>query len=215
MVGDLVGEDEAQEHAVVGETPNLAARLQALAQPDDQATDRGGRPGRQMGCQGQAWRGCPEAELTGGRQRRPGIAEPADDELVLGLADDQLERDAAEQDRALRDHPPADLDQPAGELDVGREAGHELARGDRIADLRPILREDLRGIGETRLVEGQADPQEQVLTAAQRRLEAAERAQHVAPDHDRAGPDIAADGERAERVVDHLGRRPPGRLERW
>jgi class 3 adenylate cyclase len=35
VVGDLVGEAEAQEQAVVGETPNLAARLQALARPGD------------------------------------------------------------------------------------------------------------------------------------------------------------------------------------
>jgi class 3 adenylate cyclase/predicted ATPase len=33
VVGDLVGEGEAQERGVVGETPNLAARLQALAIP--------------------------------------------------------------------------------------------------------------------------------------------------------------------------------------
>ena len=33
VVGDLVGEGAAQEEAVVGETPNLAARLQALADP--------------------------------------------------------------------------------------------------------------------------------------------------------------------------------------
>ena len=33
VVGDLIGEGPAQEHAVVGETPNLAARLQALARP--------------------------------------------------------------------------------------------------------------------------------------------------------------------------------------
>ena len=33
MVGDLIGEGAAQEEAVVGETPNLAARLQALAIP--------------------------------------------------------------------------------------------------------------------------------------------------------------------------------------
>src|SRR5262252_3874458 len=33
VVGDLVGEGSAQEQAVVGETPNLAARLQSLAQP--------------------------------------------------------------------------------------------------------------------------------------------------------------------------------------
>jgi class 3 adenylate cyclase len=33
VVGDLLGEGSAQERGVVGETPNLAARLQALAQP--------------------------------------------------------------------------------------------------------------------------------------------------------------------------------------
>ena len=33
VVGDLVGKGSAQEQAVVGETPNLAARLQALAEP--------------------------------------------------------------------------------------------------------------------------------------------------------------------------------------
>ena len=33
VVGDLVGEGASQEHAVLGETPNLAARLQALAEP--------------------------------------------------------------------------------------------------------------------------------------------------------------------------------------
>src|SRR5262252_221597 len=33
VVGDLIGAGAAQEQAVVGETPNLAARLQALAEP--------------------------------------------------------------------------------------------------------------------------------------------------------------------------------------
>jgi class 3 adenylate cyclase len=33
VVGDLVGQGSAQEQAVVGESPNLAARLQALAEP--------------------------------------------------------------------------------------------------------------------------------------------------------------------------------------
>jgi class 3 adenylate cyclase len=33
VVGDLIGEGAAQERGVVGETPNLAARLQALARP--------------------------------------------------------------------------------------------------------------------------------------------------------------------------------------
>jgi class 3 adenylate cyclase len=34
VVGDLIGAGSAQEQSVVGETPNLAARLQALAEPD-------------------------------------------------------------------------------------------------------------------------------------------------------------------------------------
>ena len=33
MVGDLIGSEEARERTVVGETPNLAARLQQLAEP--------------------------------------------------------------------------------------------------------------------------------------------------------------------------------------
>ncbi|MBV8574492.1 MAG: AAA family ATPase, partial [Acetobacteraceae bacterium] len=34
VVGDLIGKGAAQEQTVVGETPNLAARLQAVADPD-------------------------------------------------------------------------------------------------------------------------------------------------------------------------------------
>ena len=34
VVGDLIGEGSAQEQSVVGETPNLSARLQALATPN-------------------------------------------------------------------------------------------------------------------------------------------------------------------------------------
>ena len=34
VVGDLIGSGEAQERGIVGETPNVAARLQALAEPD-------------------------------------------------------------------------------------------------------------------------------------------------------------------------------------
>jgi class 3 adenylate cyclase len=47
MVGELIGEGAAREQTVVGETPNLAARLQALAKPGSvvisQATRRLGR----------------------------------------------------------------------------------------------------------------------------------------------------------------------------
>jgi len=34
VVGDLIGSGEAQERGIVGETPNLAARVQGLAQPN-------------------------------------------------------------------------------------------------------------------------------------------------------------------------------------
>jgi class 3 adenylate cyclase len=34
VVGDLIGSGAAQEQAVVGETPNLAARLQGIAEPN-------------------------------------------------------------------------------------------------------------------------------------------------------------------------------------
>ena len=34
VVGDLIGSGEAQERGIVGETPNLAARLQGIAEPN-------------------------------------------------------------------------------------------------------------------------------------------------------------------------------------
>jgi class 3 adenylate cyclase len=34
VVGDLVGSGEAQQRGIVGETPNLAARLQGVAEPN-------------------------------------------------------------------------------------------------------------------------------------------------------------------------------------
>jgi class 3 adenylate cyclase len=39
IVGDLIGKGASQEHEVVGETPNLASRLQALAEPDTVVID--------------------------------------------------------------------------------------------------------------------------------------------------------------------------------
>jgi class 3 adenylate cyclase len=43
IVGDMIGEGSAQEQSVVGETPNLAARLQALAKPDSVVISQGTR----------------------------------------------------------------------------------------------------------------------------------------------------------------------------
>jgi class 3 adenylate cyclase len=34
IVGDLIGSGASQEQAIVGETPNLAARLQGIAEPN-------------------------------------------------------------------------------------------------------------------------------------------------------------------------------------
>ena len=39
VVGDLIGHGSAQERGVVGETPNLAARLQAMAKPGSVLSD--------------------------------------------------------------------------------------------------------------------------------------------------------------------------------
>ena len=39
VVGDLVGSGEAQERGIVGETPNLAARLQSIAKPSPRARE--------------------------------------------------------------------------------------------------------------------------------------------------------------------------------
>jgi class 3 adenylate cyclase/predicted ATPase len=74
VVGDLIGEGSAQEQSVVGETPNLAARLQALATPASLVIAAGTR--QQIG------------ELFDlqdiGPQRLAGFAEPQRAWRVLG-----------------------------------------------------------------------------------------------------------------------------------
>ena len=54
VVGDLIGEGAAQERGVVGETPNLAARLQALAAPNTLVIGEATR--RQIGGLFDLWR---------------------------------------------------------------------------------------------------------------------------------------------------------------
>ncbi len=76
VVGDVIGDGSAQEQAVTGETPNLAARLQALAQP------------------GQILLAGATRRLVGGlfrlrdlgRQAVKGFAEPVEAWAVEGLA---------------------------------------------------------------------------------------------------------------------------------
>src|ERR1700740_1549666 len=74
--GDLVGEGSAQEQAVVGETPNLAARLQALAEPGQIVL-----AGATRRLIGDLFR------LTDlGRQAAKGFAEPVEAFAVEGVA---------------------------------------------------------------------------------------------------------------------------------
>ena len=44
VVGDIVGEGASEERAVLGETPNLAARLQGVAEPDQIVISEATRP---------------------------------------------------------------------------------------------------------------------------------------------------------------------------
>ena len=43
VVGDLIGSGASQEQAIVGETPNLAARLQGIAEPNTLVIDESTR----------------------------------------------------------------------------------------------------------------------------------------------------------------------------
>jgi class 3 adenylate cyclase len=74
VVGDLIGEGAAQERGVVGETPNLAARLQGLAAPDTLVIGEATR--RQIG-------GLFDLEDLG-RQQLAGFGEPQPAWRVLG-----------------------------------------------------------------------------------------------------------------------------------
>ena len=85
VVGDLVGDGSAQEQAVVGETPNLAARLQALAQPAQIVL--GGATRRLIG---------DLFRLRGlGRQTAKGFAEPVEAFVVEGVAETESRFEAA------------------------------------------------------------------------------------------------------------------------
>jgi len=66
VVGDIVGEGAAAESAVVGETPNLAARLQGLAQPNQIAV---GAATHSLAADRFDWEDL-------GRHRLKGLAEP-------------------------------------------------------------------------------------------------------------------------------------------
>jgi len=78
VVGDLIGEGAAQERGVVGETPNLAARLQALSTPNTLVIGEATR--RQIG-------GLFDLEDLGSQQLA-GFGEPQHAWRVLGESDE-------------------------------------------------------------------------------------------------------------------------------
>jgi class 3 adenylate cyclase len=78
VVGDLIGEGAAQERGVVGETPNLAARLQALSTPNTLVIGKATR--RQIG-------GLFDLEDLGSQQLA-GFGEPQHAWRVLGESDE-------------------------------------------------------------------------------------------------------------------------------
>src|SRR5262245_20372827 len=109
VVGDLIGEGASQEQAVVGETPNLAARLQALAQPSEvvigpgtqrlvaglfDLIDLGANELKGFGEKVQAWRvrGRSGAESRFAARSETGLVPLIDRQAELSVLLDRFER---------------------------------------------------------------------------------------------------------------------------
>src|SRR6516162_8111496 len=130
VVGDLIGVGAAQERGVVGETPNLAARLQAIAAPNRVVIADGTR--RQLG-------GLFEVDDLG-PQALPGFAEAPRAWQVVG------ESGVVSRFEALRTQatPLVGRDE---ELDLLRRRWHQAKAGEG----RVVLISGESGIGKSRL----------------------------------------------------------------
>jgi class 3 adenylate cyclase/predicted ATPase len=136
VVGDLIGEGAAQERGVVGETPNLAARLQAIAMPNRIVIADNTR--RQLG-------GLFEVEDLG-RQALTGFAEAPRAWQVVG------ESGVVSRFEALRMQatPLVGRDE---ELDLLRRRWHQAKAGEG----RVVLISGEPGIGKSRLTAALAE----------------------------------------------------------
>ena len=137
VVGDLVGEGAAHEEAVVGETPNLAARLQEMAKPGAVVIADGTR--RLLG------------ELFELRELEPirlkGFADPVSGFQVLG------ERPAGSRFEARQSGRPPPMVGRDQELALVLERWRQAAAGEGQA----VLLVGEAGIGKSRLVQATLD----------------------------------------------------------
>ena len=106
VVGETIGEGAAREQTVVGDTPNLAARLQALAGPDAILISAATHDlvGDIFACEGL------------GAHALKGIAEPVQIWRVAGLQQDEEETEDSEFDTTATDFPLVGRDEEIGLL---------------------------------------------------------------------------------------------------
>jgi class 3 adenylate cyclase len=132
VIGDLIGEGSAQEEAIVGETPNLAARLQTLAAPNTVVVSSATR--RLLG--------AVFSLQSLGQHQLKGFAKPVEAWSVKGLSSTDSRFDAAHASR---------LDDFVGrdsEIEVLLSGFERASRGEG----QVILIAGEAGIGKSRLV---------------------------------------------------------------